>query len=568
MSCGSVRLTLPCESPSVWEFTARVLSEGRERLLRDGDGGDLTAIDAAITAFAKNDQHPQTCSFFKGVTCPDVSDNGGAFDFERFRTNGAPFLFSVALEMPVLFQSSPTGQKYKLPICQMRSSWAGKNVLGKKSLTLTRRQIACLLAHSLFGSLKRPDGVQRNDYRFTAVDLFLGTAASPNSATTFLNYFSVLGEKDTTDKEWGLENVTFERLGFEKGYPPWNWEESDKPLCKARVVDGGIEESAADVHTDFANAFVGGGCMSGDAAQEEMLFLIKPELMVAMALQSRMVDTEVVRIAGAMQYSIVEGYGQDFKFRGDYDGRRKGGNNLAMPIVCAIDAVRGGGPALTQRAMLRDMNKARLGFEGAHHIASGHWGCGAYGNNNNLMFLKQWLAASEAGATRLDIHDFSKDHSHHIVPLIRKLRHLTVGQLWSFVLDITSDLVPCKMGEFYKRVCSIATGKMPVPGAGSSTPGLAQHAIKAITGEDAATKEDTTPEPSGSKPAAPLIEEPATIYPFESLTSGCPDGVDPKRKQDYLSSADFMKHLGMSRQAFAGLPKWVQNREKKRVGLF
>ena len=32
-------------------------------------------------------------------------------------------------------------------------------------------------------------------------------------------------------------------------------------------------------------------------------------------------------------------------------------------------------------------------------MATGHWGCGAYGNNHNLMFLKQWLAASEAGAT-------------------------------------------------------------------------------------------------------------------------------------------------------------------------
>ena len=83
--------------------------------------------------------------------------------------------------------------------------------------------------------------------------------------------------------------------------------------------------------------------------------------------------------------------------------------------MCAIDAVRGGGPALTKRAMLRDMNKARIGFEGSVVISSGHWGCGAYGNNHDLMFLKQWLAASEAVAMSLEIHEFSKNQSHHIV---------------------------------------------------------------------------------------------------------------------------------------------------------
>ena len=66
--------------------------------------------------------------------------------------------------------------------------------------------------------------------------------------------------------------------------------------------------------------------------------------------------------------------------------------------MVAIDAVRGGGPALTRGAMLRDMNKARIAFEGAGEVATGHWGCGAYGNHHDLMFLKQWLAASEAGA--------------------------------------------------------------------------------------------------------------------------------------------------------------------------
>ena len=52
--------------------------------------------------------------------------------------------------------------------------------------------------------------------------------------------------------------------------------------------------------------------------------------------------------------------------------------------------------------------------------------------------------------------------------LIRKLKHLTVREAWCFILDLTSDLVPCKMGKFYTRVCDIATGKLEVPGASSA----------------------------------------------------------------------------------------------------
>ena len=41
-------------------------------------------------------------------------------------------------------------------------------------------------------------------------------------------------------------------------------------------------------------------------------------------------------------------------------------------------------------------------------MATGHWGCGAFGNNHDLMFLKQWLAASEAGVSKLHYHDFDR----------------------------------------------------------------------------------------------------------------------------------------------------------------
>ena len=229
---------------------------------------------------------------------------------------------------------------------------------------------------------------------------------------------------------------------------------------------------------------------------------------------------------------------------------------------------------MTKRAMLRDMNKARIGFEGSVVISSGHWGCGAYGNNHDLMFLKQWLAASEAGAKTLEIHEFSKNQSHHIVPLIRKLRHLTVGQLWVFLLEITADLVPCKMGEFYKRVCNISLGKMKVPGAGikkTSDAKITQGKVACVrTMGEGESKEpaDTQTNTVLNSEENPDVE-PTVVFPFDEMTKGqIPDGVDPKRKEDFLSNADFEKYLGMARNAFVKLPKWRQQKLKKNVGLF
>ena len=125
---------------------------------------------------------------------------------------------------------------------------------------------------------------------------------------------------------------------------------------------------------------------------------------------------------------------------------------------------------MTEPALLRDLNKARIAFDGAHEVATGHWGCGAFGNNHDLMFLKQWMAASEAGVQKLHYHEHSKKQSHNIFPLIRKLRHLSVGQLWQFLRELTGDLESHNVAAFSIRMQDIAVGRIKVPGEGSAAP--------------------------------------------------------------------------------------------------
>ena len=161
----------------------------------------LTDLDKILTAFAAHNpsRESQTCTFFS--TIPG-SPAAGTFDFVRFARFGVPFLVKVALEMPTLFA------KTSLPISAMRSSWPPEqSVLGKFAVALTRKQCACLLAHSFLGSLRRPAAIQPNDFRFTVVDLFMGTAVSPNSATTFLNFFSVRGAPSEGGEAFEQEQV-------------------------------------------------------------------------------------------------------------------------------------------------------------------------------------------------------------------------------------------------------------------------------------------------------------------------------------------------------------------------
>ena len=274
------RLLLPSDDAAEWARVAEVLSAQPLERLAD--------LDAIQTKFAAADSEPRAGDFFE--TIPGTAE-AGKFNFDEFFAHGAPLMVAVALEMPTLFDG------VELPIFKSRSAWGGPAEFVTRSVTLSRRQCACLLAHSCFGSLKRPADVQPNDFRFTAVDLFIGTAVTPNSATTLLNYFTVLGRDGIPEDE----PVSFERYGYCKGPSPWAWDGNATPLCQVELTDGSIDDCPADVHVEFANCFPGGGVMSGDAAQEETLFLVKPELMVAMALMNRMVDEEVVGIRGAVK---------------------------------------------------------------------------------------------------------------------------------------------------------------------------------------------------------------------------------------------------------------------------
>ena len=46
------------------------------------------------------------------------------------------------------------------------------------------------------------------------------------------------------------------------------------------------------------------------------------------------------------------------------------------------------------------------------------------------------------------------------------------------------------------------------------------------------------------------------------------DGIDPTRREEYLTAPEFDTVFGVSRDTFKALPAWKRNQKKKDVGLF
>jgi len=61
-------------------------------------------------------------------------------------------------------------------------------------------------------------------------------------------------------------------------------------------------------------------------------------------------------------------------------------------------------------------------------------------------------------------------------------------------------------------------------------------------------------------------------YPVEKLKikdpMSLPPGIDPTKKEIYLTMDDFQNTFGMSYKQYQSLPKWKQTQLKQKVGLF
>ncbi|XP_009605120.1 poly(ADP-ribose) glycohydrolase 1-like [Nicotiana tomentosiformis] len=168
--------------------------------------------------------------------------------------------------------------------------------------------------------------------------------------------------------------MSFERkvLALEHGtfcfpYPKENfWSQSNISLCPFKISNSGFIEDQPNeaIEVDFANKYLGGGALSRGCVQEEIRFMINPELIAGMLFLPCMADNEAIEIVGTERFSNYAGYASSFRFGGDHVdikeidvlGRRK-------RRIIAIDALSSPGKRQYRiECLLREINKALCGF--------------------------------------------------------------------------------------------------------------------------------------------------------------------------------------------------------------
>ncbi|EOY06982.1 hypothetical protein QUC31_011594 [Theobroma cacao] len=322
--------------------------------------------------------------------------------------------------------------------------------------------------------------------------------------------------------------VSFQRKLLSLEYPPSQssasypnadfWTKSTLPLCPFQVYSSGLIEDhpTGALEVDFANKYLGGGALHRGCVQEEIRFMISPELIAGMLFLPSMADNEAIEIVGAERFSDYTGYASSFRFTGDYvDKRSVDFLGRRKTRIVAIDALCS--PRMNQyklKYLLRETNKAFCGFldqskysqykrlfqdnglsagqlhqdnkhdgdisrnevllneapstsnetnEGGSRmevvrksdekggqfmdpkncigIATGNWGCGAFGGDPELKTIIQWLAASQALRPFISYYTFGLDALQSLAQVSQwiLLHKWNVGDLWNMLIEYSSQ---------------------------------------------------------------------------------------------------------------------------------
>lgn len=171
-----------------------------------------------------------------------------------------------------------------------------------------------------------------------------------------------------------------------------------------------------------------------------------------------MADNEAIEIVGSERFSNYAGYAKSFRFSGphvdeksvDTMGRRK-------TRIIAMDALsRVGKRQYTLECLLRETNKAFCGFlDHQKHgnvlpsstedheigVATGNWGCGAFGGDPEVKTVIQWLAASQALRPFMVYYTFGLEPLEKLERIVMwiQCQGWSVGELWNSLVEYSTQ---------------------------------------------------------------------------------------------------------------------------------
>lgn len=359
-----------------------------------------------------------------------------------------------------------------------------------RSISFSQRQAACLLANAFFCTFPRRNAAKQTSEYSSFPDINFNKLFQEQKKKIYkrrtheklkclFHYFRRVCHKPPPG------SLTFTRQYVTPSHIP-TWEYSSHYFRKLHVASKGTIEDYGKgmLQVDFANKMVGGGVLGWGCVQEEIRFVICPELIVARLFTESLAPTEALLITGAEQFSSYEGYADTFMWDGDYqDDTPRDSSGRMLCTVVAIDALSLRSPNQQYNVdnIIRESNKAYAGFlnmdvsnDNLSAVATGNWGCGVYRGNPQLKALIQLLAAAQTGRS-VAYFTFGNIHLRDKLANLHKFlidNRATVGLVWrhmcqyyeqcyrngSFVMDLY-DFIHKSMDPTYTVKLSPVKGR-------------------------------------------------------------------------------------------------------------
>lgn len=346
----------------------------------------------------------------------------------RFFCQLLPAIINIALKLPQLIQSP-------IPLLKKKMN---------HSISLSQEQVASLIANAFLCTfpLRNTDKKKSEFASYPKINFSSLYCASGCSIIEklkcILNYFNrVLCERMPAN------TVTFQRRSLDTKFI---WERSDICFSRQRfhvTSNGRIEEAAGMLQVDFANRFVGGGVLGHGCVQEEIRFVINPEMIVARLFTESLEEEEALIMFGCEQFNSYQGYATSFEWAGNFidttpvdDSRRR------KCRVVAIDALfyKTLEEQFKQATLRRELNKAFVGFykdseNDRSPVGSGLWGCGAF-NGHPIRSAIIQLMACAACKRNLAFYTFGDFQTRNQIADIFEFlvkENVTIGQLYTML---------------------------------------------------------------------------------------------------------------------------------------
>lgn len=337
-------------------------------------------------------------------------------------------IIELALRLPELIKSP-------IPLLQKKMN---------HSVSMSQEQAGCLLANAFLCTFPRRNGGRKHtDY--PEINFNRLFSQPDGKCLEKLKCICFYFKRIVNDMPKGV--LTFQRRFIGPLKCP-EWEKSDLKFSSMKFDVSStktIEDCSGMLQVDFANRYLGGGVLGWGCVQEEIRFVINPEMIVGMLFCESMNSYEAIVMTGCEQFSKYIGYAQTFEWNGTFndltpsDAYRRKMNN-----VVAIDALSFHKPyqQFEEFPLTREANKAFVGFyqdveddSKPIPVSSGNWGCGVFRGSKTLKALIQMMACC-ANRRNLMYCTFGEDNLatqiHEMFDFLTE-NEITIGEIYYFM---------------------------------------------------------------------------------------------------------------------------------------